>query len=194
MTMKQLIIAVALICFSPSIANAKTHSKGKPNNQPPHVDYQKYDSEFKKWNNFYKVFNDYRLLKSICITESRLNAKAISKDQSLGICQLQLKTWQTIRKRIPTLPVDGYFNPSYSIQAAAYYLKRIKDSFHDSKDIDHFVIASYNVGEGTIHKAHQYCQYSPFKQTMDCLHQLIGKRSIKTVSYVDQVFNSSYLM
>lgn len=155
--MKKLIIAVALLCFSNSVVHAKVHSKGKPHKQPPHVDYQQYDSEFKKWNTFYRVFDDYRLLKSICITESRLNAKAISKDGSMGLCQFTRQTWQRIQKRVKELPINGYYNPQHSIHAAAYYLSELKHHFSNHSDIDSLVLASYNAGIGNIKKSLLKC-------------------------------------
>ena len=75
----------------------------------------KYDEYFKKYVYKHVPAADYRLLKTICTIESKLNPYAVSTEGALGICQLMPKTYISIIKRNKDIPVNGYYTPAHAI-------------------------------------------------------------------------------
>lgn len=87
-------------------------------------------------------------LKYLTIVESALNPQATSRAGAAGLWQFMYKTGKEYDLEVNSL-VDERRDPYKSTVAAARYLKRLYDIYHDWD----LALAAYNCGPGTVSKA-----------------------------------------
>lgn len=163
---------------------------------PPVVHYKgpfkrDYDEHFQKWSKVYLPFLDWIWLKSQCYQESLLKYDAVSPVGAMGLCQFMPGTWREVSGKINIPDEATAFDPSFSIQAAAYYdgmLWRQWSSPRPVEDRLFLVFASYNAGLGNILKAQKACDNkSLYEEIMECLPQITGHHHKETVTYVVRI-------
>jgi soluble lytic murein transglycosylase-like protein len=92
------------------------------------------------------------LLKAVCVAESRMNPKAVSKAGAQGLMQLMPGT-------ASSLGVEDPFDPRQSIAGGATYLSRQIQNFAGDYRL---ALAAYNAGPGNVKK---YGGIPPFEET-----------------------------
>lgn len=151
----------------------------------------KWDSDFKKWTKVYLPLYDYTLLKAQCYQESLLDPKAVSHVGAKGLCQFMDYTWDDVRKPLKFSAEANAFNPSLSIQAAAFYDARLRSSWKSKRpDYDrmNLTLASYNAGMGNIIKAQKACgNKSLYNEIIACLPDITGRHAKETKTYVRRI-------
>lgn len=103
-----------------------------------------------------ETFERYRVpveFAPLCIVESAVNTRAVSKAGAAGLWQLMPDTARRYGLKV-TLLYDERVDESYSTMAAARYLHDLHERFGDWG----LAIMAYNCGEGTMEKAIAACR------------------------------------
>lgn len=102
-----------------------------------------------------EIFERYRVpveFAPLCIVESAVNTRAVSKAGAAGLWQLMPETARRYGLKV-TLLYDERVDEAYSTMAAARYLHDLHERFGDWG----LAIMAYNCGEGTMEKALAAC-------------------------------------
>lgn len=113
------------------------------------------------YDGLFKVFSkrldwDWRLLAALAYTESKFHIEVESDKGAIGIMQI-------IPEREDKYTMEELLEPECNIRIGVDYLKRLKQFFtsyvpEGSQDLDMFVLAAYNAGEGNIQKCIRYAE------------------------------------
>ena len=158
-----------------------------------------WDGDFKAATEVYlPVGTDWRLLKSLCIQESKLNPLAVSPVGALGLCQFMPATSRDVGRKLGVSP-DAFWLPEVSIRAAGYYLGTLHRSWKSERPpLDRFKLsaASYNAGIGHILKAQRICDNARLYDEIvpPCLPMVTGRHSKETIGYVQNIVYRWYPM
>lgn len=155
----------------------------------------KYDKHFKDAAIFLPVGTDWRLLKSQCFQESRLNPLAVSPVGAYGLCQFMPLTAKDMKRRHPEL--ENFWLPETSILAAALYMNQLNKFWSSPRSqMDRYMLdlASYNAGAGNIHKSQKQCNMpTSYKAIIACLPAVTGHHSKETIGYVKNIVGKWYI-
>ena len=118
-------------------------------------DAQPFDESFRKYSKrFFGAGFDWRLFKAQAMAESQLDPKAHSAVGARGLMQLMPSTFREIQSRNPDFAsID---DPEWNIAAGIQYNRTLWNLWKDNNsdfDRQHFMLASYNAGRGTILRA-----------------------------------------
>jgi membrane-bound lytic murein transglycosylase F len=115
---------------------------------------EQYDPSFKKYSKrYFGAAFDWRVFKAQAMAESELNPKARSHVGARGLMQLMPSTFGTIQSARPEFSSidDPEWNIAAGIMHDRYLWTLWKDQPGDERR--HFMLGSYNAGEGTIKRA-----------------------------------------
>jgi len=104
---------------------------------------------------------DPALVKAVIITESSVNAKAVSKRGAKGLMQIMPKTAKA-------LGVKNSFHPEQNIEAGTRHLKKLMDKFDGDVKL---ALAAYNAGSGAIKR---YNGIPPYKATRSYIKKVLA--------------------
>lgn len=156
----------------------------------------KYDRDFKEAVEIHLPTWDYKWLKAQCYQESLLKPDAVSYVGASGLCQFMPATWKDVSKNLGWVLVD-VFDPSYNIQAAAYYDRKLWNSWKSKRTEQSrrdLTFASYNAGLKSLLDAQKLCgMKAEYSEIVPCLEQVTGKHHKETLTYVERI-NKWYLM
>jgi soluble lytic murein transglycosylase-like protein len=155
----------------------------------------KYDQTFEKYSKrYFGPSFDWKMFKAQALAESGLDPNAASGVGARGLMQLMPSTYQWIQSKSPELgPID---DPEWNIAAGIQhdrYLWRLwsgKDIPED--EVQPFMFASYNAGEGTIGRAttlarSQNLDHSRWS-TIESIAPNVGRwRYQETLGYVSKI-------
>lgn len=159
--------------------------------RPSEAISNRYDDSFRRWSSYYMPEVPWYWLKAQCWQESRLKPKAVSPVGAKGVCQFMPPTWKDMQRK---LGFSGDpFIPDLNIQAAASYMKQLRDTWdrrnRKSTQVHSLALASYNAGLGNILKAQEisgnkrlWCEIQPY------LVQVTGRHSKETTHYVEVIW------
>ncbi len=154
-----------------------------------------YDKYFKDSAIFLPLGTDWRLLKSQCYQESRLNPLAVSPVGAYGLCQFMPLTAKDMQKRNPEL--RNFWLPETSIMAAALYMNQLNKYWSSPRSkMDRYMLslASYNAGAGHLTKAQKLCGMpTPYPDIIKCLPDVTGHHSEETIGYVKTIIGEWYV-
>lgn len=155
----------------------------------------KYDKHFKESTIFLPLGTDWRLLKSQCYQESRLNPLAVSPVGARGLCQFMPLTIKDMQKNHTEL--TDFWLPEISIMAAALYMGQLNRTWSTKRPkMDRYMLAlaSYNAGAGHIIKAQRICGMPiPYAPIIKCLPAVTGYHSKETIQYVENIVSKWYV-
>ncbi len=157
-----------------------------------------WDGDFKSATDvFLPLGTDWRLLKSLCIQESKLDPLAVSPVGAYGLCQFMPGTAGDVGRKIGASP-DAFWLPEVSIRAAGYYLGTLHRSWKSERPpLDRFKLsaASYNAGMGNLLKAQSHCNNARlYDDVIPCLPRVTGRHSKETIGYVKNIVYRWYPM
>lgn len=159
--------------------------RGKP------LDNPFYDLSIRKWNSIYNPEIPWYWAKAQLAAESALKPNAVSPVGAKGLGQFMPDTWNDMERE---LGFNGSeFTPVLSIQAHAYYMKKLRSNFkapRPEKDRHSLALASYNAGLGNILKAQKKAGGSILYEPMiQALPSVTGKEnSRETTMYVNRIW------
>lgn len=159
----------------------------------------RHDPYFKKWTHRYAPWDDYRRYKAQAMTESHLNAKAVSPAGASSLMQIMPGTWGDIEKGIWGGSKRNVFDPNNNIRGGIYYMSKLRKIWTAPRpEIDRWklTLASYNAGVGNIIKAQKYCKgVNGYTGIIKCLPLVTGDNSKETIQYAPRtVEHYKYLM
>ncbi len=127
---------------------------------------ESYNLEISNLSNRYGV--DSNLVKAVIKAESNFNSRAISRAGAQGLMQLMPETARREK-------VSNPFNPIENLEGGIRHLKRLLDTFRDTR----LALAAYNAGENAVRK---YNGIPPFSET---------RNYVPTVLSYYNLYNSS---
>lgn len=129
---------------------------------------------------------DWRLFRAHLVTESNLNAYAVSPAGAKGIGQFMPKTWLEWRVK-SGYPNADETNPEASIFTAACYMAHLLGQWKSPRpQIDRYLLAaaSYNSGLGDILKAQKAAKMANgYREIMARLPEIEPFHSTETINY-----------
>jgi len=141
---------------------------------------------------------DWRLLKAQCYTESHFVERAVSPVGAAGLCQFMPATWAETTRALRVSPTASIFDPSLSIQAAAFYMGKMRAVWKAPRpeyDRHSLALASYNGGAGNIIKAQRAAGGSNMWPPISAaLPKITGKHAAETQNYVSRIWDSFRLL
>ncbi|GBD88104.1 soluble lytic murein transglycosylase precursor [bacterium BMS3Abin03] len=120
---------------------------------------QKYDHIIKEASNLFKI--DKNLIKSVILTESAGNEKALSKASAKGLMQLMDATANQ-------LGVNNVWNPKENIFGGTKYLADLLRQYNGDVKL---ALAGYNAGPGNVEK---HNGIPPFTETKNYISRVLG--------------------
>lgn len=120
---------------------------------------QKFDDIINKASESLNV--DKNLIRSVILTESAANPKAISSANAKGLMQL-------IDSTAADMNVKNVWNPKDNIFGGAKYLSKMLEKFDGDIDLS---LAAYNAGPGNVQK---YDGVPPFEETKNYINRVKG--------------------
>lgn len=133
--------------------------------------------------------HDYKLLKAQCWQESRFNPYAVSPAGARGLCQFMGLTWKEAQRALKFS--HNPFSEQHNIAAAAWYdsrMYRFWSSPRPKVDRYNLMLASYNAGAGSLHKAQKRCRGPTlYNEIIKCLPLITGRHSKETIDYVVRI-------
>ena len=120
---------------------------------------QKFDDIINKASESLNV--DKNLIRSVILTESAANPKAISSANAKGLMQL-------IDSTAADMDVKNVWNPKDNIFGGAKYLSKMLKKFDGDIDLS---LAAYNAGPGNVQK---YDGVPPFEETKNYINRVKG--------------------
>ena len=118
----------------------------------------KYDGIILKSSQRHNI--DPALVKAVIMTESSMNANAVSKKGAKGLMQLMPETAKS-------LGVTNGAHPKQNIEAGTRYLKYLIDAYDGNIRI---ALAAYNAGPGTVNR---YKGVPPYKETRSYIKKVL---------------------
>lgn len=151
----------------------------------------KYDDDIDLFAKKYMRGPDAPLwLKAQLMQESSLNPNARSPVGAMGLGQFMPYTWREVCARL-TLCHKSPYNPSASIEAAAYYQARQERAWTSPRprwDRKALGLSGYNAGLGNILKAQKKCGGAlRYRRIVACLPAITGHHSKETIQYVKRI-------
>jgi soluble lytic murein transglycosylase-like protein len=119
----------------------------------------KYESFINEASNSYGV--DKNLIKSVILTESAANEKAVSSAKAKGLMQL-------IDSTASQMGVNNVFDPKENILGGTKYLSEMLRKYNGNLNL---ALASYNAGPENVQK---YGGVPPFEETQNYIKRVIG--------------------
>ncbi len=104
---------------------------------------------------------DEKIIKSVILTESAANPRAVSKANAKGLMQLMDGTAKE-------MGVKNSFDPRQNIEGGVKYLAKMFDSYKGDIQL---ALAAYNAGPGNVNK---YNGIPPFKETKNYITRVLG--------------------
>jgi len=120
---------------------------------------KKYDNIISKASKSFNI--DENLIRSVILTESAANPKAISSANAKGLMQL-------IDSTAADMNVKDVWNPRDNIFGGAKYLSKMLKNFKGDLDLS---LAAYNAGPGNVKK---YDGIPPFEETKNYINRVKG--------------------
>jgi soluble lytic murein transglycosylase-like protein len=138
-------------------------------NDSPDHSIKPSDSSFQRMNKFENIINDAsnlygvdkNLIKSVILTESAGNDKAVSKANAKGLMQL-------IDSTARNMGVQNVFDPKQNILGGTKYLSGLLRQYNGDVKL---ALAAYNAGPGNVDK---YNGVPPFDETKNYVARVIG--------------------
>ncbi|MCK5086260.1 MAG: transglycosylase SLT domain-containing protein [Melioribacteraceae bacterium] len=118
-----------------------------------------FDEMINHASNSFKI--DENLIRSVILTESAANAKAISKAKAKGLMQLMDSTAAEMK-------VKNIWDPKQNINGGTKYLAKMFRQFNGDLDL---TLAAYNAGPGNVEK---YNGVPPFEETKNYINRVKG--------------------
>jgi soluble lytic murein transglycosylase-like protein len=119
----------------------------------------KYEGIINEASNSYGV--DKNLIKSVILTESAANEKAVSSAKAKGLMQL-------IDSTASQMGVNNVFDPKENINGGTKYLSEMLRKYNGNLNL---ALASYNAGPENVQK---YGGVPPFEETQNYIKRVIG--------------------
>lgn len=104
---------------------------------------------------------DPALVKAVIMTESSVNANAVSRRGAKGLMQIMPKTAKS-------LGVKNSFHPEQNIEAGTKHLKNLMNEYDGNIKL---ALAAYNAGSGTIKR---YRGIPPYKETRSYIKKVLA--------------------
>lgn len=135
----------------------------------------------------------WQILKAQCYQESLLQPSAVSAAGAKGLCQFMDATWSDMSERLGMSPGASAFAPKLSIQAAAYYMGRLRAQWSSPRpeaDRHSLALASYNAGLGSLLRAQRVCEgLTLYADVVRCLPAVTGAANAgQTTAYVSRIW------
>jgi membrane-bound lytic murein transglycosylase MltF len=154
----------------------------------------RYDSAFRKYaKRYFGPAFDWRVFKAQSMTESNLNADAVSWVGARGLMQLMPSTFQEVRSKNPEL--GNISDPEWNIAAGIYYNRQLWRQWASGAvgtDRGNFMFGSYNAGRGTILRAQKVAAGKSLDERVWMSIQNVapdvpGWRHQETLEYVQRI-------
>ena len=157
-----------------------------------------WDENFKSATEVYlPLGTDWKMLKSQCYQESRLNPLAVSPAGAYGLCQFLKGTAGDVGRKLGVSP-DAFWLPEVSIRAAGYYMGILIQSWKSPRpplDRHKLALGSYNAGIGHLLKAQRLCDNARlYDDIIACLPMVTGHHSKETIGYTRNIVDRWYPM
>lgn len=153
----------------------------------------KYDDYFKDATLLLPAGTDWRLLKSQCYQESRLNPLAVSPVGAFGLCQFMPATAREVTSKYN---LGSLWEPETSVRAAALYMNQQLQFWSSPRpQMDRYMLAlcNYNAGAGNCLKAQRECGGALlWREIATCLPNVTGHHSKETIGYVTLIVGKWY--
>ena len=155
-----------------------------------------WDGEFKTVTETYlPLGTDWRMLKSQCYQESKLDPLARSPVGAYGLCQFMPGTARDVGRKLNASP-DAFWLPEVSIRAAGYYMGVLIQSWKSPRpplDRHKLALGSYNAGIGNLLKAQRLCDNARlYDEIIPCLPRVTGHHSAETIGYTRNIVERWY--
>ncbi|MDO9464564.1 MAG: lytic transglycosylase domain-containing protein [bacterium] len=118
---------------------------------------------------------DPALIMAVIETESKFNAKAVSKAGAIGLMQIMPKTAKSLSRElnIKKYNKNSLYNPEINIRIGTYYLKKLLQEFNNDIDLS---LGAYNGGIGNIKKWQKQKKEIPFEETRTFIKKVKSAR------------------
>lgn len=154
---------------------------------------EQYDPTFKKYSKrYFGPAFDWRVFKAQAMAESELNPKARSHVGARGLMQLMPSTFGMIQSVRPEFTAID--DPEWNIAAGIMHDRYLWTLWkkHPGDDRRHFMLGSYNAGQGTIGRARSVARAAQLDDTRWPSIELVAPkverwRYRETVGYVKRI-------